>query len=156
MRVKFGTGTKDVPIKEVTKENYIVPKGEEGSYHVMQRIPFFNQTTGKDLSNYRIQKYGAKEFRDLAKNLRQQGYVIDVLHDPTEFLRKQAEEAEERKNLTETKRRELEAKRREAEKAALKAEILAELKEQGIIPSGCKKPDNEPKKPANGTASKKK
>lgn len=151
MRVKFGAGTKDVHIKEVTKENYIVPRGEEGQFHVMQRIPFFDQRTGKDLSNYRIQKYGAKEFHDLAKNLRQQGYVIDVLYDPTEYLKKQAEAEEERKNLTETKRRELEEKRREAEKAALKAEILAELKEQGIIPQGSGKPASD-----NKTANKKK
>ena len=33
MRVKFGNSIKDVPLLEVTKENYIVPRGEEDTYH---------------------------------------------------------------------------------------------------------------------------
>ena len=102
-----------------------------------------------------FQKYGAKEFRDINRILRQQGYEITVLYDPTEYLRKQQEAAEERKALTETKRRELEAKKREAEKAALKAEILKELKESGVIPSEDKKPVTEPKKTDNKPKGKK-
>ena len=78
-----------------------------------------------------------------------------MLYDPTEYLRKQREAEEERKALTETKRRELEAKKREAEKAALKAEILKELKESGVIPSEDNKPVTEPKKTDNKPKGKK-
>lgn len=155
MRVKFGEGTKDVPLSEVTPTNYIVPQGEENTYHVIQDMVRYDQRTGKKLSIARVQKYGAKEFRDINRILRQQGYEITVLYDPTEYLRKQQEAAEERKALTETKRRELEAKKREAEKAALKAEILKELKEEGIIPSEDKKPVTEPKKTDNKPKGKK-
>lgn len=156
MKVKFGNSVKDVHIKEVTPENYLVPKGEEAAYHVMQCIPFFDQRTGKDLSNYRIQKYGAKEYHDISRNLKQLGYKITVLYDPTEFLKKQEEERENLENLTAAKKRELEAKRREAEKAALKAEILAELKEQGLIKAEEDSEAENGKKTANGTTTKKK
>lgn len=153
MLVKFGTGTKDVPLSEVTAANYIVPKGEENTYHVLQDIPRYDQRTGKKLSIARIQKYGLKEFKDISRILRQQGYELTILYDPTDYIKRQQEAEEERKALTETKRRELEAKKREAEKAALKAEILAELKEQGIIPSETKKAAMDEKK---GTQQKKK
>jgi len=135
MKVKFGTGTKDVPLSEVNAANYIVPAGEEGSYHVIQEITTFDQRTGKRLSKPRVQKYGPKEYKNIARILKQQGYEITVLYDPTDYLKEQAEKEEELKMLTVEKKRELEQKRREEEKAKLKAEILAELKESGIIPS---------------------
>lgn len=145
MKVKFGNGVKDVPIREVTAANYIVPAGEENAYHVLQDIPRYDPRTGKPLSTPRIQKYGAREFKDLSRNLKQQGYELTILYDPTEYLRKQAEELEAQRNLTAEKKRELEQKRREAEKAQMKAEILAELKEAGIIPSKAEKAAKEPK-----------
>lgn len=134
MRVKFGNGTKDVPILEVNAANYIVPEGEEGSYHVRQEITNFDQRTGRRLSVPRIQKYGAKEFKAISRILRQQGYELTILHDPTDYLKQKEEEAENRRMMTVQKQRELEQKRREAEKAALKEEIMMELKEAGIIP----------------------
>ena len=91
MKVKFGNGVKDVPIREVTAANYIVPAGEENAYHVLQDIPRYDPRTGKPLSTPRIQKYGAREFKDLSRNLKQQGYELTILYDPTEYLRKQAE-----------------------------------------------------------------
>lgn len=139
MKVKFGTGTKDVPLSEVNAANYIVPAGEEGSYHVIQEITTFDQRTGKRLSKPRVQKYGPKEYKSIARILKQQGYEITVLYDPTDHLKEQAEKAEELKNMTAEKKRELEQKRREEEKAKLKAEILAELKESGVIPSDAPK-----------------
>lgn len=134
MRVKFGSGTKDVPLTEVTPENYIVPEGEENTYHVIQEITTFNQRTGKRMSKPRVQKYGAKEYPAIARILKQQGYDITVLYDPTKYLAAQAEAEAERKALTTQKKRELEQRKYEAEKAKVKAEILAELKEAGIIP----------------------
>ena len=115
MRVKFGNATKDVPLLEVTAENYIVPKGEEDTFHCRIEQIQFNRNNGKRESRPRIQKFEAKMYPTIARNLRQQGYTIDVLYDPTEFLK------------------EREAKRKAEEKAALKAEILAELKEAGLL-----------------------
>lgn len=156
MRVRFGEGTKDVPLSEVTAANYIVPNGEENTYHVLQDIPRYDQRTGKKLSVARIQKYGFKEFKDINRILRQQGYELTILYDPTDYIAKQKQAEEDRKALTEAKRRELEQKRRDADKAAMKAEILEELKAAGIIPSGEQKPVSEPKKAENKTQSKKK
>lgn len=130
MRVKFGKGTKDVPVTEVTADNYILPKGEEGSYHVKQEIPSFHQRTGKRLSVPRIQKYGAKEFGIIKRNLEQQGYVIDILHDPTEYLREQAEAKAEQEALTAQKRHEQKVAQREKEKAEMEQAIIAKLKEE--------------------------
>lgn len=146
MRVKFGNGTKDVPIIEVTPENYIVPEGEENTYHVRQEMTSFDQKTGKRLSKPRIQKYGAKEFQTVGRILKQQGYEVTVLYDPTEYLKEQAVEMEKAKAMTAQKKRELEQKRYEAEKAKMKAEILAELKEAGIIPQ---EKDQKPKQEGN-------
>lgn len=136
MRVKFGKGTKDVPVRDVTAENYIVPKGEEGSYHVKQEVKTFNARTGERLSKPRVQKYGAKEFRQIERILRQQGYEIEVLYDPTEWLNQQAEAKAEREALTARQQHDRKVAQREAEKAAMKAEIIAELKAAGVIPNG--------------------
>lgn len=135
MRVKFGNATKDVPILEVTAANYIVPQGEEGTYHCRIEQQQFNPQDGRRLSRPRIQKFEAKSFPSVKRNLLQQGWVIDVLYDPTDFLNKQKEQAQlsaaERQRLAE----EAKAKERAAMKEALKAEILAELKEAGAIKS---------------------
>ena len=135
MRVKFGNATKDVPILEVTAANYIVPQGEEGTYHCRIEQQQFNPQDGRRLSRPRIQKFEAKSFPSVKRNLLQQGWVIDVLYDPTDFLNKQKEQAQqtlaERQRLAE----EAKAKERAAMKEALKAELLAELKEAGVIKS---------------------
>lgn len=147
MRVKFGSGTKDVPIIEVNAANYIVPQGEEGAYHVRQEITSFDSKTGKRLSQPRIQKYGPKEYKQIVSILKQQGYEITVLHDPTDFLKKQEEELEALRNMTAEKKKELEQKRYEEEKAKMEAAILEKLKaEYDIIPKSEKTKDGSKKK----------
>lgn len=133
MRVKNG---RDLPITEITPENYVVPQGEEHLYHVLQEIKQFDKNTGKRLSIPCVQMYGKKGFEATIKhNLKEQGYTIDILHDPNEWLneisknkitlaKKAAQEAAEKA-----------ASEKAAEKAALKAEILAELKIDGSITS---------------------
>ena len=133
MRVKFGNVTKDVPLLEVTAENYIVPVGEEDTYHCRIEQIQFNRNNGKRESKPRIQKFEAKMFPMVSRNLKQQGYTIDVLYDPTSHLKVLAQKEQERKEMTYQQRRELEAKRKEEEKKALKAEILAELQAQGLL-----------------------
>lgn len=147
MRVKFGNTTKDVPIVEVTPENYIVPRGEEGTYHCCIEQKQFDQRSGKRLSKPRIQKFDAKMYPSIVRNLRQQGWDIVVLHDPTDYLQEQEAKRQEREMLTIQQRKELEEKRKAAERKALKDEILAELKAAGMLkaPEKEQKPQKEPK-----------
>lgn len=124
MVVKFENGTKDVPLTEVTPENYIVPKGEEKDYHVLQELKNFDRKTGKRLSRPVVQKYDAKVFQTQQRKwLQSMGYDFTVLHDPTEYLCKKAEEAEQ----TARQRMEAEQQRKAAEREALKEELRKEL-----------------------------
>ena len=133
MRVKFGNATKDVPILEVTAENYIVPVGEENTYHCRIEQTQFNPRNGKRMSKPRIQKFDAKMYPTIARNLRQQGWDIIVLHDPTEYLAEQDAKRREQQEMTIKQRKKAEEKRKAAEKEAMKREILAELKEMGML-----------------------
>ena len=133
MRVKFGNATKDVPIVEVTAENYIVPRGEEDTYHCKIEQTQYNPRNGKRLSRPRIQKFESKMYPSVARNLRQQGWDIEVLYDPTEFLAEREAKRAEMRDLTFKQRQEAEAKRKAAERQALKEEILAELHAAGML-----------------------
>lgn len=135
MRVRFGNTTKDVPILEVTAANYIVPQGEEGTYHCRIEQMQFNPSDGRRLSRPRIQKFEPKSWPAVSRNLRQQGWTIDVLYDPTDWLSKKSEEAQLTAAERQRQAAEAEAKKRAAMKEALKAEIMAELKEAGVIKS---------------------
>ena len=133
MRVKFGKTTKDVPILEVTAENYIVPKGEEGTYHCRIEQKQFDQRTGNRISKPIVQKFEPKMYPSVAKNLKQQGWTIDVLYDPTDYLKEVEEKRIEMQEMTIQQRKEAAEKAKAAEKEALKAEILAELKAGGLL-----------------------
>jgi membrane protein involved in colicin uptake len=144
MRVKVSEGkTKDVAIIDVTPENYIVPDNEKHLYHCVIEIKKFDSETGKRLSIPRIQKFGKKGYENsIAENLKKQGYTITVLHDPNEYMKAKAEADEkakaEKAKAAEEKAKakaEADAKAKAEEKAALKAEILAELKAAGVIPA---------------------
>lgn len=125
MRVKFGNATKDVNLLDVTPENYIVPVGEEDTYHCrIEQIQF--NSKGKRLSRPRIQKFDAKMYPSIARNLRQMDFDIVVLYDPTEYnAKKEAQRAEAAQMSA--------AQKRAALKASLKAEIMAELKAEGLL-----------------------
>lgn len=139
MRVRFGNATKDVSILEVTAENYIVPVGEEREYHCKIEQRQFNPKTGQRQSKPRIQKFEAKSWPMHARNLRQQGWEIEVLYDPTDFLKAEEEKlAKTREQITKEKA-EAEAKKMAAEREAIKAELLAELKAAGVISAEGKK-----------------
>jgi hypothetical protein len=133
MLVKFGNTTKDVPVLEVNAANYIVPKGEEGTVHCRIEQVQFNPNTGVRQSRPRIQKFEPKTWPGIQRILRQQGWTIDILYDPTAWLKEKEEK--ERLSIEERVRlaQEAEAKKKAEMKAALKAEILAELKEAGVI-----------------------
>ena len=135
IRVKDGTMAN---ILDVTAENYLAPQGSEMSYHCRIEQRKFDSNTGKRLSVPRIQMFGKKEFDNgLLHHLRQQGYTVDILHDPNEWIKanqdriakEQAENEARRKAEAEKAAKE----RREAEKAELKAEIMEELKAAGLL-----------------------
>ena len=142
---------KDVDIIKIDADNYKVPAGEEHLYHVKIEVKKFNPDSGARMSRPRIQIFGAKEYETTVKNdLVRQGYTLDVLHNPTEWLKQQeaakakaAEQtAADRKKAAEEKAAadaQAAEETKAAEKAALKAEILAELKEAGVIPQSDKK-----------------
>lgn len=146
MRIKFGAATKDVPILDVksgeynvTTDNYIVPKGEEDTYHCIIEQKQFNPTSGKRISKPRIQKFDAKMFPSLIRNLRQQGWDVEIIHDPTEFLREREAKRREMQEMTYQQRQEAEKKRKAAEREALKKELLAELKAMGMLKTSAQK-----------------
>lgn len=85
---------RDTPILEITPDNYLVPKGEERSYHCRIECKKFNQDTGERLSKPRIQKFGKKIFEShVMLSLRKQGYTIDILHNPNDWEKEQREQA---------------------------------------------------------------
>lgn len=119
-------------IIKVTKDTYEVPANEKHLYHVKQELTEFDRSTGKRMSRPVIQKYGKRMFeRVVYDDLKAQGYTIEVLHDPNEWLK---EEAERKQTEAELARINAEAEK-QAEREALKAEILAEMQQQGVIPS---------------------
>lgn len=140
MRVKFGNATKDVAIVDVTPDNYIVPKGEEGDYHCIIEIKQFDPKTGRRLSKPMVQKFDPKSWKSgVERNLRIQGYDIIVLHDPTKWI----EEQERLKELNEAERiaaaKKAEEKRKAEERAEMKKAIIEELKKEGLIKTESKK-----------------
>lgn len=120
----------DVTLDEITMENYLCPKGEEMTYHVVIEVKQYDPKTGKRISAPRLQKFGRKIWESVVySSLRKQGYDIRVVHDPRswieEYNRKMAEiRAAKVANAKQ---------QREAEKAAMKAEIMAELRAAGIL-----------------------
>lgn len=86
MLVKLNDGrVKDVPVTQVTKENYIVEENEKHLYHCIIEVKKFNPETGERLSVPRIQKFGKKAFETTVEtNLKKQGYTITILHEPSE------------------------------------------------------------------------
>ena len=123
---------KDVGLLEVTPENFIVPTGQESSYHCRIEVVKFNSETGERISKPRLQVFGRKFFESFGlHNLKKMGYKVDILHDPKKW------EAENGAKI-EAKKKELAEAAKQAEKEKLKAEILAELEEQGKLKSSKK------------------
>lgn len=114
---------RDLPIEQINSENYVVPRGEEMVYHVKIEVKQFNSKTGERVSRPRIQKFGMKTWESSVRDsLRKQGYTMEILHDPNTWI---AENRARTENLK--------AQAQVSERAALKAEILAELKLQGFV-----------------------
>lgn len=137
MRVKAETEgkTKDVGLLDVTPENFIVPKGEETSYHCRIEVVKFNAETGERISRPRIQVFGKKFFETFGlHNLRKMGFKVDILHDPNKWEAENKEKVAAAKRARAERAEELAKKQREADRAAIRAEIIAELTAAGVIP----------------------
>lgn len=137
MKTKDG---KNVPVSELTAENYAVPAGEERFYHCVIEVVQFDPKTGKRISKPRVQKFGKKSFEtSIYKTLKKQGYAITILHDPKGWEQKAAEQkkaAEQQKfdaavdAAVEKKINELIAKKEAELKAAAEAEQKAAAEAQ--------------------------
>ena len=128
---------RDTPIEKLTAENYIVPKGEEKSYHCVIEVVQFDPKTGQRISTPRIQKFGRKTFEtSVRSSLQKQGYTVTILHDPTAWLaEQQAKAAESAKARIEA------AKKAEQERfdAAVAAAVAKALKEREAAEKKAKK-----------------
>lgn len=136
MRTKDG---KETPLENLTPDNYVVPKGEERSYHAVIEVRQHDPRTGKKISVPRIQKFGRKMFeQSVWDSLIKQGYTVTILHNPNEWIKKN-EAAMAQKKAEEAAKRKAEADaefdRRVAEKVAeevkkLQAQSKAEQKKE--------------------------
>ena len=140
---------RDTAIENLTPENYIVPKGEEMSYHAVIEVVQFDPKTGKKLSKPRVQKFGKKMFEaHVGDSLRKQGYTITVLHDPNVWIKEQqAVAAAKAKEQAEAKAK-AEQEKFDAAVAAAVAKALA-AKESEATPA----PDAEQEAPESAKKS---
>ena len=146
-------------IEKITPENYKVPKGEERSYHCIIECIQYDSKTGKKISVPRIQKFGRKMFEShVYSSLKKQGYNVIILHNPTEWLKEQAEiakqkaeeaaakKAEEEKALAEAKKAEEEKKFQEAVQAEVARQLAAIQKGDNDTPES-KEPKGDGEQP---------
>ena len=118
---------RDTPIEKLTADNYIVPKGEEKSYHAIIEVVQYDPKTGKKLSKPRVQKFGKKQFEtNVLNSLRKQGYTITILHDPNEWIKAQQEQAAKAKAEQAAAKAKADQEKFDAAVAAAVAKALAE------------------------------
>ena len=105
---------------------------ERHAFHARIEIKQFNASTGERMSKPRIQKFGAKGFKDILDGLQRQGYTVDVLYDPTDFLaQRRKARAAYQNNLAAVRAQQIadqQAAEMEALKAEMRKELLAEMK----------------------------
>ena len=78
-------------ILALTEAGYKCPAGEEGSYHCRVEVKKFSPETGERLSRPRVAKFGRKWFDNYGLSfLRQQGYDVDILHDPKKDIKEKS------------------------------------------------------------------
>lgn len=125
-------GRKDVPITQVTKDNYIVPENEKHLFHCVLEVKQFDRATGKRISVPRVQKFGEKIFlTNVYDTLRRQGYDIIILHDPQEYNKEleqaRAKAAENMREAIAQAKAEAEKKQQEAFEKAVAQAVEARL-----------------------------
>ena len=117
---------RDTPIEKLTAENYIVPKGEERSYHAVIEVVQYDPKTGKKLSKPRVQKFGKKTFEShVQESLRKQGYTVTILHDPNAWIKEHQEKAAAKAKADAEAKAKAEQEKFDAAVAAAVAKALA-------------------------------
>lgn len=138
MLAKTTKGVTQIDVLDLTPENYIVPAGTKHVYHCRIEVPYFDSKTGVRVSVPRVQMFDPKFFESFGlSNLRKQGYVVDILHDPRPYLaelRQANAQAEEAAKMSA-------AERKAAERAQLRKEVIAELIAAGLIQNPDAQPD---------------
>lgn len=120
---------RDVALEELTAENYVVPAGEEKSYHCIIEVVQYDAKTGKKLSRPRLQKFGRKVFENNVRNsLRKQGFEVKILHNPTEWFKQQAVVAAANRKAAEEARAKAEQEKFDAAVAAAVERALSAQK----------------------------
>ena len=134
---------RDTPIEKLTPENYIVPKGEERSYHAVIEVKQFDPKTGVRISRPRVQKFGKKTFEThVQASLQKQGYDILILHDPNVWIKEQQAKAAAKAKADAEAKAKAEQERFDAAVAAAVAKALAEKEKAEPAP---KKSGRQPK-----------
>lgn len=110
------------PLDSVTADNYKVPQGEEGIFHVVLEVKEFDRKTGERTSVPRVQKFGVNAFETSFPNLKRLGYDVRVVYDPTSWLEEQAKKAEEQEQQSAQSAA-------EAQKAAIEEALEKQRKE---------------------------
>lgn len=119
------------PLDNVTADNYKVPQGEEGIYHVVLEVKEFDRKTGERTSVPRVQKFGVNAFETSFPNLKRLGYDVRVVYDPTSWLEEQAKKAEEQEQ--QSAQSAAEAQKAAIEEALEKQRKKFEEKQQAAI-----------------------
>lgn len=131
---------RDTPIGNLTPENYIVPKGEEKSYHCVIEVVQFDQKTGKRISKPRVQKFGKKMFESsVLASLKKQGYTVTILHDPNFWMKEQQEKGAERAKQQAEEKAKAEQERFDA---AVAAAVEKKMAAMGVQYGNNDKPEN--------------
>ena len=143
MLIKLEDGRmKDVALTEVTPENYIVPEGEECSWHCIIEVVQFSPTTGKRLSVPRVQKFDDKIWRNIMeRHLKIQGYTVTILHDPTADIKAKERKIQKLKDAAKPKVKGKEEQELEFQMAVKKA-VAEEIAKLSKISKGKKDADN--------------
>ena len=114
---------RDTRIEKLTPDNYIVPKGEEMSYHAVIEVVQYDPKTGRKLSHPRVQKFGKKAFETYVfASLKKQGYTVTILYDPNVWIKEQQAKAAQSR----AERAKAEQEKFDAAVAAAVAKALAE------------------------------
>ena len=81
-------------------DGYVVPKGEEGHFHIMF-VDIISNKGGRSVDKAVFQKYFPKEWRDMLRVIENPtfGMIVTghneyvIVHDPVEYAEEQAKEA---------------------------------------------------------------
>lgn len=130
------------------QQAYKVPKGEEKYYHCLMEIKAYRLSQYGEpikISSPFIQKFEPKWFKSVGYHeLKQQGYSIDILHDPYEYEAKAEEEAKaEAEDKAEAEAKAMMQFRADIERE-VRAEMAAEAAKEPEVKRG-RKPKEETK-----------